>query len=62
MVMPLGMKNAPTTFMHLIAEELSDYTREFSHVDLDHILIYSKIYRKTVNTLVEFWKDSRFMV
>ena len=42
LIMPFGLKNAPTTFQHFINDVLGEYLDEFSFSYIDDILIYSK--------------------
>ena len=41
LVMSFGLKNAPATFQHFIADVLSDYLNDFVISYIDDILIYS---------------------
>ena len=43
LVMPFGVNNAPSQFMNMMNDVLSDYLDDFLLVFLDDILVYSRI-------------------
>ena len=42
LVMPFGVTNAPSQFMNMMNDVLSDYLDDFVLVFLDNILVYSR--------------------
>ncbi|KAK2370424.1 hypothetical protein QL285_083475 [Trifolium repens] len=54
-VMPLGLKNAPSEFQHIMNDILNDY-QEFSIVYLDDILVFSKSLNEHFDHLEKFFK------
>ena len=55
-VMPLGITNAPTTFMCLMNSVLSKHLDKFIVVFIDDILIYSKQKKKMMNICRSYYK------
>lgn len=48
LVMPFGLKNAPTVFQALVNDDLRDFLDGFVFVNLDDTLVYSKDIREHV--------------
>jgi hypothetical protein len=53
--MPLGLKNAPSEFQHIMNDILNDY-QEFSIVYLDDILVFSKSLNEHFDHLEKFFE------
>ncbi len=61
-VMPMGLTNAPATFMHLMNHTFRDYLDKFVLVFLDDIVIYSKTlaeHHKHVELVLQRLKDNK---
>ena len=50
LVMPFGVTNAPSQFMHLVQDMLLEYLDDFVIVFIDDILIFSGYHRGTLQT------------
>jgi hypothetical protein len=65
LVMPFGLKNAPSTFMILMNEVLRDFIRKFSIIYLDDILIFSKTKRehlRHMTTMIESLQPEKLLI
>ena len=54
--MPFGVTNAPSQFMNMMNDVLSDYLDDFVLVFLDDILVYSRTVESMLNTWGKSWK------
>jgi hypothetical protein len=65
LVMPLGLTNAPGTFMRLMNEVLQEFIGKFVIVYLDDILIYSKSvaeYLKHLDTVMQKLQQAKLLI